>query len=274
MLCVCTFSYFFNPWFINVSTLVATWYDIWPVIFSNKMTKTQNFKSRVANDGKNYHCYYQDQPVSHFDTCHFTEKWLFFHQKLWFKEIHSMDKSSLPTFSHQCWNFAAIWPLTFFFLSAPHPWVHLTLRRFSRWKTSSTPCMCFLSKAARATEAVSLSWRATLPVNAARYAVALFTASHQADQRGRVWSHWGRSLFTRHTRKIQSTLKHGTSAVELFTWSFKFKDLRAVMGTADRRSRYLCFMGLPGLGWRAVIVSSAALTYTILRGNRKWKRSV
>lgn len=155
-----------------------------------------------------------------------------------------------------------------------HPWVHLTLRRFSRCKTSSTPCMCLLSKAARATEAVSLSWRATLPVNAARYAVALFTASHQADQRGRVWSHWGRSLFTRHTRKIQSTLKHGTSAVELFTWSFKFKDLRAVTGTADRRSRYLCFMGLPGLGWRAVIVSSAALTYTILRGNRKWKQSV
>lgn len=115
MLCVCNFSYFFNPWFINVSTLVATWYDIWPVIFSNKMTKTPNFKSRVANDGKNYHCYYQDQPVSHFDTCHFTEKWLFFHQTLWFKEIHSMDKSSLPTFSHQCWNFAAIWPFTIFF---------------------------------------------------------------------------------------------------------------------------------------------------------------
>lgn len=175
---------------------------------------------------------------------------------------------------HQCWNFAAIWQ---FFLSAPHPWVHLTqapLRCFPRCKTSSTPCMCLLWKAVRATDAVSLSWRATLPVNAARYAVALFAASRQADQRERVWSHWGRSLFTRHTRKIQLTLKHGASAVELFTWSFKFKDPRAVTGTAERRSRYLCFMGLPGLGWRAVMVSSAALTYIILRGNRKWKRSV
>lgn len=79
----------------------------------------------------------------------------------------------------------------------------------------------------------------------------------------------GHRLFTRQTRTIQSSLKRGAPAVAFFTQSFKFQDLRAVTATADRRSRYLCFMELPGLGSRAVIVSSAALTYILLRGNRK-----
>lgn len=39
------------------------------------MTKTQNFKSRVANGSKKYHCFYQDQPVSPLALCHFTGKW-------------------------------------------------------------------------------------------------------------------------------------------------------------------------------------------------------
>lgn len=109
-------------------------------------------------------------------------------------QSHSRKHKSCIIFSRSTFKqLAAIWPLTVglhkAWYSSPFSSPHLSpFRMFAQRETSSSLRVCLVSKAAHATKAVSLSWRATLAVNVTRFAAALFPASRRAAQRGRARS--------------------------------------------------------------------------------------
>lgn len=183
------------------------------------MTKTQNFKSRVANG----HCFYEDQPVSPLASCHFTGKWLFSPNTL-IQGKNSVDmvlSANILNINVETLQQSDLWQLVFagFLHLVPRFASVEPLCNLFRGVKHLQPHVCVYSQR-RHVRRRPLPWAEE---RCSRQFCALRCCSvrgvmSSGSQRTRVILLRPQLVYQAHEKKIQPTLKHGASAVELFTW--------------------------------------------------------